>query len=227
MARGFLFSLPVPVSRYFLFSLLSNNVVFATYVVFARWYRCVAQRHLPLPDILPRSLGGPGSSDGDGEEEQHQPKGSKARREAEQVVLLGEHTALGHGVTLYVKITLSTVYITLEAWWGFLLRPRWWESGVIRSNMLAFGLSFACPVRWAVLPDDGAPAAYLVIGPQRSSQVWRHACALRRRVRRTSRCLPGGRLSYESIRRLSGSGKSRRRPSTSRLHRRSARSGTQ
>jgi len=66
--------------------------------IFVRRHRCVAQKGLPLPDTLPRSLGGPGlvtgSIDDDdedgksGEKRQGQPKGSKARREAEQVSLV-------------------------------------------------------------------------------------------------------------------------------------------
>eukprot|EP00903_Cladosiphon_okamuranus_P006843 g6665.t1 len=94
---------------------------------------CVAQKQLPLPDALPRSLGGPGQSagsfDGDGGppggEGQHHQKGSKARREAEQArdeervlarraVKLREHTeAFRLG-----KLTAAAFYITLAQAFG-------------------------------------------------------------------------------------------------------------
>lgn len=72
---------------------------------FVRLYRCVAQKRLPLPDTLPRSLGGADLLDGDvggqpdGEGRGQQPKGSKARREAEQVSLSGAHRAWCHGLS--------------------------------------------------------------------------------------------------------------------------------
>lgn len=60
--------------------------------VVRRGCRCVAHKHLPLPETLPRSLGGLGLAGGpDDDEEQPDggrdqgPKGSKAKREAEQV----------------------------------------------------------------------------------------------------------------------------------------------
>lgn len=91
--------------------------------------RCVAKKRLPLPEYLPKSLGGPGQSAGsidDSQQSESQSKGSKARREAEEArekekrelarrtVRLREQTAayrLG-------KVTAAAFYITLAEAFG-------------------------------------------------------------------------------------------------------------
>ncbi|CAM9698027.1 unnamed protein product [Scytosiphon promiscuus] len=97
--------------------------------------RCVAHKHLPLPEALPKSLGGLGlvKGDGDGssgepdaEGQKQQPKGSKARREAEQARDLESQKLAGRAIRMREqtdafrlgKVTAAAFYITLAGAFG-------------------------------------------------------------------------------------------------------------
>ncbi|CBN77331.1 conserved unknown protein [Ectocarpus siliculosus] len=95
--------------------------------------RCVAHKHLPLPETLPRSLGGLGLAGGpDDDEEQPDggrdqgPKGSKAIREAEQAREKEKKAMAGRAVKLREqtqafrlgKVTAAAFYITLAGAFG-------------------------------------------------------------------------------------------------------------
>ncbi|CAB1119102.1 unnamed protein product [Ectocarpus sp. CCAP 1310/34] len=95
--------------------------------------RCVAHKHLPLPETLPRSLGGLGLAGGpDDDEEQSDggrdqgPKGSKAKREAEQAREKKKRAMAGRAVKLREqtqafrlgKVTAAAFYITLAGAFG-------------------------------------------------------------------------------------------------------------
>ncbi|CAM9344248.1 unnamed protein product [Ectocarpus fasciculatus] len=95
--------------------------------------RCVAHKHLPLPETLPRSLGGLGLAGGpDDDDEQPDggkdqgPKGSKAKREAEQAREKEKKMMAGRAVKLREqtqafrlgKVTAAAFYITLAGAFG-------------------------------------------------------------------------------------------------------------
>ncbi|CAN0519288.1 unnamed protein product [Ectocarpus sp. 12 AP-2014] len=95
--------------------------------------RCVAHKHLPLPETLPRSLGGLGLAGGpDDDEEQPDggrdqgPKGSNAKREAEQAREKENRAMAGRAVKLREqtqafrlgKVTAAAFYITLAGAFG-------------------------------------------------------------------------------------------------------------
>lgn len=81
-----------------------------------------------MPECLPKSLGGPGPSGGfeDSESLKGQPKGSKARREADEVKKKEDKELAGHAVKLREqtlaykqgKVTAAAFYITLAQAFG-------------------------------------------------------------------------------------------------------------
>ncbi|MEP4214708.1 MAG: hypothetical protein ABJL35_05045 [Parasphingorhabdus sp.] len=84
--------------------------------------RCVAKKRLPLPKILPESLGGPGPSAAD---DGNRPTGSKARREAqkrsaEKKEAAGQAVSLRNQTAAYKlgKVSAAAFYMTLAEVFG-------------------------------------------------------------------------------------------------------------
>lgn len=85
-------------------------------------HRCVVKKRLPLPKILPESLGGPGPSATDGG---NRPTGSKARKEAqrrsaEKKEAAGREVSLRDQTAAYKlgKVSAAAFNITLAEVFG-------------------------------------------------------------------------------------------------------------